>query len=151
MTVVDTSTGQVLTIPPCEEYVRTFKPAVIRWELIGSYIGEEIKIEPSLYKTVASLGRQHELEAKKLCDSAFGLFEAGRLSHYTCRDTFLRTSASQIEEINLVFDEVSKLPYKEIKKQSERINQLLSDYQQRFLPLDRVCGPPGTGVHQKKL
>lgn len=81
MTVLDSNTGQLVTIPPCEEYVRGFKRAVIRWDLIGPYMGEEIKIEPSVYKAVGSLGRQHEVEAQKLCDSAFGLYEAGRLNY----------------------------------------------------------------------
>ena len=49
------------------------------------------------------------------------------------------------------FEEVSRLPYKDIKKQSERINAMLLDYQKRFLPLGQVCGPPGTGLHQRKL
>ncbi len=151
MTVLDSNTGQLVTIPPCEEYVRGFKRAVIRWDLIGPYMGEEIKIEPSVYKAVGSLGRQHEVEAQKLCDSAFGLYEAGRLNYYTCRDTFLRTSARQIDEINLVFEEVRGLQYKDIKKQSDRVNELLLDYQKRFLPFDQVCGPPGTGPHGQKL
>ena len=151
MNLLDSTTGQYVTIPPCDEYVRSFKHAVIRWEPIHAYVGEEVKIAPGVLTALRNLGRQHEVEAQKLCDSAFGLFEAGRLSYYTCRDAFLRNSAHQIEEINGVFEEVSRLPYKDIKKQSERINEILLDYQKRFLPLGQVCGPPGTGLHQRKL
>ncbi len=151
MTLLDSSTGQYVTIPPCDEYVRPYKRAVIRWEPIQAYVGEEVKIAPGALTALRNLGRQHEVEAQKLCDSAFGLFEAGRLSYFTCRDAFLRNSAHQIEEINVVFEEVSRLKYEEIKKQSERINEILLDYQKRFYPLGQVCGPPGTGPHQQKL
>lgn len=151
MTVLDSNTGDYVTIPPCPDYVRPFKRAVIRWELIQAYVGVEVKIEPGVLTAVRNLGKQHEVEARKLCDSVFGLLEAGRLSAYTCRDAFLRNSARQIEEINMVFEEVSRLKYEDIKKQSGRINELLLDYQKRFLPLGQACGPPGTGPHQQEL
>lgn len=50
-----------------------------------------------------------------------------------------------------MFEQVKGLQYKDIKKQSDRVNELLLDYQKRFLPFDQVCGPPGTGPHGQKL
>jgi hypothetical protein len=51
----------------------------------------------------------------------------------------------------MVFVEVGRLKYGDIKKQSGRINELLLDYQKRFLPLGQACGPPGTGPHRQEL
>lgn len=151
MTLFDSYNGQYVTVPPCPDYVRPFKQAFIRWDLIQAYIGVELKIVPEALVPLRNLGKQHEVEARRLCDGAFGLFEAGRLSHFTCRDAFLRDSARQIEDINMVFEEVNKMRYEDIKKQSDRINRLLLDYHRRFYPLDQACGPSGTGPHQQQL
>lgn len=140
--VLDPHTGRNVELAPCPDYVRPFKRASIRWELIQAYIGIELKIAPSLVTSLRGLGERHEVLARKLCESAFELFVFGGADYYYCRDTFLHQSARQIEEINIVFEEVKGLKYEELKKQSERIEKLLLDYQSRFLPLEQACDPP---------
>ncbi len=140
--VLDPHTGQNVELAPCPDYARPFKRASIRWELIQAYVGIELKIAPSLVTSLRGLGEKHEAQARKLCESAFELFVFGGAEYYHCRDTFLHQSARQVEEINVVFEEVKGLKYEELKKQSERIEKLLLDYQKRFLPLEQACGPP---------
>ena len=140
--VSDPHTGRNLELAPCPDYARPFKRASIRWELIQAYVGIELKIAPSLVTSLRGLGEKHEVLARKLCESAFELFVFGGADYYHCRDTFLHQSARQIEEINIVFEEVKGLKYEELKKQSERIEKLLLDYQKRFLPLEQGCDPP---------
>ena len=140
--VLDPHTGRNVELAPCPDYARPFKRASIRWELIQAYVGIELKIAPSLVTSLQGLGKKHEVLARKLCESAFELFVFGGADYYHCRDTFLHQSARQIEEINIVFEEVKGLKYEELKKQSDRIEKLLSDYQKRFLPLEQACDPP---------
>ncbi|MET0514596.1 MAG: hypothetical protein ABW047_04620 [Nitrospiraceae bacterium] len=145
--VVDPRTGQNVELAPCPDYARPFKRASIRWDLIQAYIGIELKIAPSLVTSLRGLGEKHEAQAKKLCEKAFELFVFGGVDYYYCRDKFLHESAGQIDGINVVFQEVKGLKYDELKKQSERIENLLLDYQKRFLPLDQACGAlPGKEI-----
>lgn len=142
--VLDPHTGRNVELAPCPDYARPFKRASIRWELIQAYVGFELKISPGLVTSLRGLGQKHEVLARKLCERAFELFVFGGAEYYHCRDTFLQQSARQIEEINVVFEEVKGLKYEELKKQSEKIEKLLVDYQKRFLPLEQACDlPPG--------
>ena len=139
---MDPHTGRNVELAPCPDYARPFKRASIRWELIQAYVGYELKISPGLVTSLRGLGQKHEVLARKLCESAFELFVFGGAEYYHCRDTFLQQSARQIEEINVVLEEVKGLKYEELKKQSEKIENLLVDYQKRFLPLEKACDPP---------
>jgi hypothetical protein len=131
-------------LAPCPDYARPFKRASIRWELIQAYVGVELKISPSLVTSLRGLGQKHEVLARKLCERAFELFVFGGAEYYHCRDTFLQQSARQIEEINIVLEKVKGFKYEELKKQSEKVEKLLADYQKRFLPLEQACDlPPG--------
>ena len=138
----DSRTGELVTLPSCEEYVHTFNQAYIRWDLIQPYLGWELRVAPDTVTVLQRLAEKHELQARNLCGGALALFIAGDSEQYYCRDTFLKNSARQILDINTVFEEAGRLKYEDLKKQSGRVEKLLLDYQKRFVPLDQPCSPP---------
>ncbi len=137
----DSRTGELVTLPSCEEYVRTFNHTYIHWDLVQPYLWE-LRVAPDTLTALQRLGEKHELQARNLCGGARALFVGGRSEQYYCRDTFLKNSARQILDINTAFEEARRLKYEDLKKQSGRVEKLLLDYQKRFLPLDQPCSPP---------
>ncbi|MGQ0811313.1 MAG: hypothetical protein ACT4OO_08830 [Nitrospiraceae bacterium] len=139
-TIDDPKTGTAINLVPCGQYVHSFEEAYLHWDLVQPYLGSELKIPLKILPSLQNLRSHHETQARKLCELAPSLITEGQAQSYICRDTFLKNSAGRVQEINMAFEEVRHMNYEDLKKQTARIAQLLTDYHKQFIPLDQPCG-----------